>query len=114
MSDEFDPHTVPITTAERIPLTALQSWEIKNTDSTNSIFVNERRDAQASAAHSTEVAAGETLLFFFDPKTNPIISLIAATAAVVALIRKETFRSRLAWNLNRYGAIAAQRAATLW
>lgn len=39
--------------------------------------------------------------------------MIAATAAVTALVRRETFRSRLRWSIARYGAISAQRAASL-
>ena len=106
--------TIPITTAGDFICSSLQSWEIENTDAANSIFIHERRAATASASDSTEVAAGETRLFFFDPRENPIISMIAATAAVTALVRRETFRSRLRWSIARYGAISAQRAASLW
>ena len=93
------------------PNSKLSSWEIENTDSANSIFINEQ--AAVSAADETggsEVPAGSTRAFFFDPDQNPLIGLRAATAAVLVNIRREYFRSRLGWNIARYASVRVQQA----
>src|SRR3990167_3896877 len=104
---------VPITTAGEFPCSSQQSWKIENTDSANSIFVNENNaPSSAVATQGTEVPAGQSGLFFFDPKENPIIYMIAATAAVSVNIRKETFRSRFLFGLARLAAGISFEVAT--
>jgi hypothetical protein len=112
----FDRQISILTGGTEIPCSGPQKWEIENTDTANSIFVNEElMPPSAATSGGSEVAAGLTRTFFFDGEKTPMIRFKAATATVLINIRKTNFRSRILFVLAEIAAgIAKEITDQFW
>ena len=110
-------HPVVDTTAVLESLSGdYQFWTLENPDTNaQSIFYNQNATASTTATQSKPVRPGQTAFFFVNAWDNPNgVSLIAATAAQTVNLVKETFRTRLGYQIAVLAAGVAASVANLW
>src|SRR3990167_6307980 len=110
-------HPVVDTTAVLESLSGdYQFWTLENPDTNaQAIFYNQNATATTTATQSKPVRPGQTAFFFVNAWDNPNgVSLIAATAAQTVNLVKETFRTRLGYQIAVLAAGVAASVANLW
>ena len=110
-------HPVVDTTAVLESLSGdYQFWTLENPDTNaQSIFYNQNAVATTTATQSKPVRPGQTAFFFVNAWDNHNgVSLIAATAAQTVNLVKETFRTRLGYQIAVLAAGVAASVANLW
>ena len=110
-------HPVVDTTAVLESLSGdYQFWTLENPDTNaQSIFYNQNATASTTATQSKPVRPGQTAFFFVNAWDNPNgVSLIAATAAQTVNLVKETFRTRLGYQIAVLAAGVAASVVNFW
>lgn len=105
------------TSAQREDLSGdYQFWILENPDTnSNAVFYNPNATATTTATQSKVVRPGQSAFFFVNTRENPNgVSLIAATGATTVNLTKETFRTRLGYQIGVLSAAVAASVANLW